>query len=102
MPRVKLYADRYARSDFQQEVRIRQGYHALMTQNALAEAVGIPRPTLRKRLLQPSTMTFGEFQKLNAAIHPDILAVLPLLGYTEKEILQFMKRGQNAQSAENT
>ena len=99
MARIYQKAMQYATADFQKEIRIRQGMYDLMTQNALAEAIGMPRPTLRKRLLEPGTMTFGEFQKLNAAVHPDILAVLPLLGYSEKEILQFMKRGQSAESA---
>lgn len=98
MARIYQKAKQYAGEDFRKDIRIRQGMYDLMSQNALAEAVGMPRPTLRKRLLEPDTMTFGEFQKLNAAIHPDILAVLPLLGYSEKEILQFLKRNQKAEA----
>lgn len=89
MPRIKQKQQDYADNDFRTEVRVRQGYYNLMSQQALADAAGIPRPTLRKRLLEPATMTVEEYRKLIATIHPDPAVVLRMLGYTSKEIRQF-------------
>lgn len=89
MPRIKQYEDKYAAEDFRKEVRVRQGEHDLMSKTALAEAVELPRTTMTKRLADPMTMTFGEFKKLNKAIHPDPGVILALLGYSTKEIRLF-------------
>lgn len=86
MPRIKQYEEKYAENDFRTEMRVRQGYYDLMSQHALAEAVGIPRPTLRKRLLDPGSMSVEELRKLVRAVKPDAGVVLKLLGYTSKDI----------------
>lgn len=96
MPRIKQYEEKYAAEDFRKEVRIKQGEHDLMSKAALAEVVGIPRTTLTKRLSDPMGMTFGEFKKINKAIHPDPAAALALLGYSAKEIRLFRERGAQA------
>lgn len=92
MPRLKREQDRYATEDFRKEVRIRQGERDLMSVTALAEEAGMPRTTLTKRLSDPMSMTFDEFRKLNSATRLDPAAVLPLLGYTAKEIRLFRNR----------
>lgn len=89
MPRIHQNADKYAAEDFRKEIRVRQGENDLMSKSALAEEVDIPRTTLLKRLLDPMTMSFGEFKKLNEALHPDPGVVLMLLGYSAKEIKRF-------------
>lgn len=86
MPRIRQYEQKYAEDDFRKEVRIRQGYYDLMSQNALAEAVGIPRPTLRKRLLEPGGMSVEELRKLVKTVKPAPEIILKLLGYTGKDI----------------
>ena len=100
MPRIKQKEQQYADDDFRTEVRIRQGYYDLMSQQALADASGIPRPTLRKRILEPETMTVEEFRKLIATICPDPGAVLRLLGYSSKDIKRFRTAGQNVAAGE--
>ena len=90
MPKLRQYADKYAAEDFRKEMRIRQGEQDLMSKSALAEAANLPRTTVTKRLAEPETMTFGEFRKLNEAVHPDPVAVLPLLGYTMKDIKKLL------------
>jgi hypothetical protein len=92
MPRLKREQDRYATEDFRKEVRIRQGERDLMSVTALAEEAGMPRTTLTKRLSDPMSMTFDEFRKLNSATRLDPAVVLPLLGYTAKEIRMFRDR----------
>lgn len=90
MPKLRQYADKYAAEGFRKEMRIRQGEQDLMSKSALAEAADLPRTTVTKRLAEPETMTFGEFRKLNEAVHPDPVAVLPLLGYTMKDIKKLL------------
>lgn len=92
MPRIGQYADKYAADDFRKEIRIRQGEHDLMSTSALAEAADIPRTTVIKRLSDPSSMTFAEFRKLNQTVHPDPVAVLPVLGYTIKDLKKLLAR----------
>lgn len=93
MPRIRQEAEKYAAEDFRKEVRIRQGENDLMSKSVLAEAAGMPRTTLTKRLNEPMSMTFGEFKNINHAIHPDPAVVLSLLGYTSKEIRRFRECG---------
>lgn len=93
MPRIKQYEEKYAAEDFRKEVRTKQGENDLMSKTALAEAADIPRTTMTKRLADPMSMTFGEFRKINQTIHPDPAAVLPLLGYSSKEIRKFRESG---------
>lgn len=100
MPRIKQKEEVYAAEDFRKEVRVRQGERDLMSKSALAEAVDIPRTTIGKRLADPMSMTFGEFRKINQTIHPDPGAVLPLLGYSSKEIRRFRERGYVGEAAE--
>lgn len=92
MPRIKQNQEKYATEDFRKEVRIRQGERDLMSVTALAEEAGMPRTTLTKRLSDPMSMTFDEFRKLNSATRLDPAVVLPLLGYTAKEIRMFRNR----------
>lgn len=94
MPRIRQKEMEYAEGDFRAEVRVRQGYCDLMSQQALADAAGIPRPTLRKRLLEPQTMTVEELRKLVGTLCPDPVAVLRLLGYNTKDIRRFLKAAE--------
>lgn len=93
MPRIKQNEEKYAVEDFRKEVRIRQGERDLMSVRALAEAADMPRTTVTKRLKDPMGMTFGEFRRINRATGLDPAAVLPLLGYSAKEIRMFRERG---------
>ena len=86
MPRINQKIEVYADEDFRREVRSRQGYYDLMSQQALAEQVDIPRPTLRKRLLEPESMTVGELRKLVKTIKPDPTVLLLLIGYSKKDL----------------
>lgn len=78
--------------DFNKEIRKKQGEYDLMSKSLLADEVGMPRTTLTKRLSDPMTMTFGEFKKLNAAVRPNPVAVLALLGYSLKDLKKAIER----------
>lgn len=94
MPRIHQYDEKYATADFQAEIRRQQGYYDLMTVQALAQAVGIPRSTLHPKIHNPHKLDVEDFRKLVPVLHPDPRAVLALLGYTKKEINQFCKGEQ--------
>lgn len=96
MPRLKQLEGKYAEEDFRREVRIRQGYYDLMSQQALAEYAGLPRTTLAKRLSAPEGMTVEELRKLVTAIKPDPLIILGLLGYAQKDIKKMKEAGTPA------
>ena len=89
MPRIRQNAERYADEDFRREVKCRQGYYDLMSMQALADATGIPRTTLTKRMSAPESMTVAEIRKIVASIHPDPSIILALFGYKVKEINRF-------------
>ena len=91
MPRIHQYDDRYAVEDFQREIRCRQGYYDLMTIQAVADVVGIPRSTLHTKLRDPKTLGVEDLRKLIPVLHPDPKVVLALLGYNQKEINKFSK-----------
>lgn len=93
MPKLRQLEGKYAEDDFRREIRIRQGYYDLMSQQALAEYAGLPRTTLAKRLSDPDGMTVEELRKLVNAIKPDPAIVLGLLGYGKKEIRQMQGVG---------
>ena len=66
MGKIRGKEQQYAEEAFRREIRSRQGYFDLMSQQALADATDIPRPTLRKRLLEPAGMSIDELRKLIA------------------------------------
>lgn len=86
MPRILAKKESYAEEDFRVEIRMRQGQYDLMSQQALADQVGIPRPTLRKRLLELETMNLGELRKIVKVLWPDPVILLKLIGYEGKDI----------------
>lgn len=86
MPRILQNADKYAREDFQREIRSRQGFYDLMSLRALSDASGIPHSTLWAKLKEPDKLEVSDLRKLVKAICPDPLILLALLGYTKQDI----------------
>lgn len=97
MPRILMNAQLYADEDFRCEVRQKQGKYDLMSQQALADVTGIPRPTLRKRLLQLETMNVGELRKLVKVLIPDPVIMLRVLGYDMKDIRRALGEAAGAE-----
>lgn len=91
MPRIRQKMDEYHREDFLREIRCRQGYYDIMTQQALGDAMGMPKSTVRKRMLEPDTLTADELRRMVKAIHPDPGIVLRFLGYESKEIKKLLE-----------
>lgn len=92
MPRIKQYAERYAREAFQKEIRRKQGERDLMSVRALARETEIPATTLGPKLEDPDKLKVEDLKKLVAALTPDPAAVLGLLGYDGKVIRSFLGR----------
>lgn len=86
MPRIKQYADDYARKDFQKAIGRAQVDADLTQKKMLAEASGIPYSTLWKRLENPEDMTMREYAKLLSVIPVPAEALLAFVGYKLKEI----------------
>lgn len=86
MGKIRGKEQQYADEAFRREIRSRQGYYNLMSQQALADAADIPRPTLRKRLLDPAGMSVEELRRLIKTIKPSADVVLSLLGYSGKDL----------------
>lgn len=89
MPRIRQYEEKYAKTDFQTEIRRQQGHYNLMSCRSLSQAVGIPHSTLNPKLNDPTKLTVEDFQKLVPVLHPDPAPVLALLGFSKKEIQNF-------------
>ena len=91
MPRIRQCAERYAKEDFQSEIRQRQGQYNLMSVRSLAKASGMAATTLGAKLKDPDKLEVADLRKLVATIRPDPAALLALVGYTGKEIKKFME-----------
>lgn len=92
MPKLRQYADKYAREEFQAEIRRKQGEHDLMSVRALSREVGIPPTTLGPKLKDPDKLEVADLRKIVTAITPDPAAILGLLGYDSKAIRKFMQQ----------
>lgn len=86
MPRIAQYAEKYAKEDFQREVRVKQGYHDLMSLRALGDASGIPHSTLWAKLKDPDKLEVSDLRKLVKTICPDPLILLALVGYSKQDL----------------
>lgn len=95
MSRQKQAPEENAKDLFRREVRVRQGYCDLMSQNQLSASSGIPQSTLSKRLAEPDNFTVAELRKLIETLSPDPLAVLRLVGYSTKDVAKLRKAAES-------
>lgn len=86
MPRIPQYQERYAKEDFLQEIRTKQGRANLMNCKALSDVSGIPYQILLRRLQQPECFTLGEIKKLIKALRLDPITLLLFVGYAKKDL----------------
>lgn len=86
MPRIKQYADEYARDDFKKALRHGMTDGNLERKKDLSEASGIPYSTLWSRLDDPMTMTLAELRKIVAVIPVAPDAILAVVGIDRKAI----------------
>lgn len=86
MPRIRQKSTVYAEEDFRTEIRKQQGTYNLMSVRSLAVAADIPSTTLHDKIKDPGKFTVQDLRKLIATISPNPVAVLGLLGYSQKEI----------------
>lgn len=89
MPKIRQYAEQYARDDFRKAIQKAQVDADLMGKKPLAEAAGIPYSTLWKRLEEPENMSMGEFQKLLKVLPIPADALLSYLGYSSKTVKKY-------------
>lgn len=91
MPRIPQNAEKYAKEDFQREIRSRQGYYDLMTYRALGAAADIPYGTLWSKLKDPDKLEVAELRKLVKTLCPDPMIMLALLGYSKQDLKRVRK-----------
>lgn len=88
MSRLRVDPDESARVGFQREVRVRRA--ALdMTQNELADAVGIAPSFMSTLLSDPDKISVGRLRKIVKTLGPDLRVVLALVGASAKDIQRF-------------
>lgn len=85
MPRIRQYAERDAKKDFQKAIGRAQVDVDLTQKKMLAEASGIPYSTLWKRLESPEDMSLAELKKLLAVLPIPADALLAFVGYQIKK-----------------
>lgn len=91
MPRIAMYADKYADADFQKEIyrRMADRYEEVSVR-ALAREIGACQSTLNTKIRKtPCTLVISELRKIVSVLKPDPVIMLKLLGYTSKEINKF-------------
>lgn len=86
MPRIRQYAEKYSNEDFLREIRSKQGYYNLRTQEELGNAMGLPKSTMRKRLINPESLTIQDLRSMIRVLNLSPVAVLKFLGWSDKAI----------------
>lgn len=78
MARIRQKAAEYAAKDFATEIRMAGVRMGLNSATAIADAAGMDRDTVRRRMRNPSTFKLGEILNLMEALHmgPDSLKPL--------------------------
>lgn len=86
MPRIRQYTEKYSNEDFLREIRSKQGYYNLRTQEELGNAMGLPKSTMRKRLIKPESLTIQDLRSMIRVLNLSPVAVLKFLGWSDKAI----------------
>lgn len=86
MPRIRQYAEKYSNEDFLREIRSKQGYYNLRTQEELGNAIGLPKSTMRKRLINPESLTIQDLRSMIRVLNLSPVAVMKFLGWSDKAI----------------
>ena len=86
MARIRQYAEKYWNEDFLREMRSKQGYYNLRTQEELGNAMGLPKSTMRKRLINPESLTIQDLRSMIRVLNLSPVAVLKFLGWSDKAI----------------
>lgn len=86
MPRIRQYAEKYSNEDFLREIRSKQGYYNLRTQEELGNAIGLPKSTMRKRLINPESLTIQDLRSMIRVLNLSPAAVMKFLGWSDKAI----------------
>lgn len=96
MPQIYQKMEQYIARDFWDEINRRCPDAGIKSGNnsALGRAVDRKCATIREYKKDPGRIRVDVLRNLVAVLKPDIRPVLRLLGYSEKEIRQFIKNNQ--------
>lgn len=86
MPRIRQYAERDARLDFQKAIEVARMDANIKNKKQLAEAVDIPYSSFWRMLQEPEKITLGQLRALLKTIPLPASAVLVFVGYDRKKV----------------
>lgn len=89
MPRIRQYAERDARLDFQKAIEMARMDANIKNMKQLAEAADIPYSSFWRMLQEPEKITLGQLRALLKTIPLPAAAVLAFVGYERKEITNY-------------
>lgn len=95
MPRTKLGAEEYAKTDFLRHLSAQQHYHGFHTQRELGQAIGCCQGSVGQYLQRPDMIRIGVLRRLIKAVSLDPEEVLLFLGYSRKDIKQLREPARN-------
>lgn len=90
MPRIKQYADKYRKEDFEGRCRAQMALMGIADRE-LAEIVGMSHTTLWRRIRNPDELRMGELVKLIQALQLGEQDVLGLAGMTGLKVVNGKK-----------
>ena len=91
MSRSKTNPTETAKETFIQEIRVRRAYLD-MTQSELATAIGVVPSSMSKLISNPDKISVGRLRGIIKALNLEPLIVLKLLGYSQKDVIEFRQR----------
>lgn len=93
MSRLRTDPTEAAKGVFRQEVKIRR-IKLDMTQDELGDSIGVSSSQISKLLANPDSISVERLRRIIAATGLGPAPILTLLGYSPKEIRDFIMKGQ--------
>ena len=91
MPKIRQYADKYAREEFLKEIGSRCVWVGIQTNEDLGKAIGISGASAGNYKRDPGRIRLDTMQKMVQTLKLDPGVVLRFLGYTSQDIRKFAK-----------
>lgn len=94
MPRIRQLKDQYENEDFVKEFRKKMIDLNYVSIADVAKTVNVDPRTLYRKMKDPGKFCVNDLRKLIPLLRLDPNAILALLGYSKKDISNYLDRGQ--------
>lgn len=94
MPRLRMHADQYAKSDFRKELEKSMIDVGIKSKTELAGMINMDTRTLCRRFEDVGEMRVNDLKALVDVLKPNPALLLRLVGYSSKEIARMAKNAQ--------